>query len=81
MTLITLNRPKALNALCTPLILEMNRALDEAEVDENVGCVVLTGSEKAFAGECYCIMAGWTLLIIASMQLRDSWRGYQGDAE
>lgn len=47
--LITLNRPKALNALSTPLMLEINRALDEAENDVDVGAVVLTGSERAFA--------------------------------
>lgn len=49
-TLITFNRPKALNALCTPLILELNDALNVAEKDEEVGAVVLTGSAKAFAG-------------------------------
>lgn len=49
-SLITLNRPKALNALSTPLMIEINRALDEAENDEDIGAVVLTGSERAFAG-------------------------------
>ena len=49
-SLITLNRPKALNALSTPLMLEINRALDEAQNDEDIGVVVLTGSERAFAG-------------------------------
>lgn len=49
-TLITLNRPKALNALCTPLMIELNKALDEAQEDDEVGAVVLTGSKKAFAG-------------------------------
>lgn len=47
--LITLNRPKALNALNTELISEMNQALDELERDSEIGCIVLTGSEKAFA--------------------------------
>jgi enoyl-CoA hydratase len=46
---ITLNRPKALNALCAGLIEEMGRALDDMEADEAIGCIVLTGSEKAFA--------------------------------
>ena len=50
MSLITLNRPKALNALSTPLILELNEALADAERDESVGALVLTGSERAFAG-------------------------------
>ncbi|NHC03229.1 enoyl-CoA hydratase [Acinetobacter sp. 187] len=47
--LITLNRPKALNALNTELITELNLALDELEKDASIGCIVLTGSEKAFA--------------------------------
>ncbi|MBP5858052.1 enoyl-CoA hydratase [Marivibrio halodurans] len=47
--LITLNRPKALNALCAQLIEELGHALDEIEADEEIGAVVITGSEKAFA--------------------------------
>ncbi len=47
--LITLNRPKALNALCAALIDEMARALDALEADDAIGCIVLTGSDKAFA--------------------------------
>ncbi|MGF1527719.1 MAG: enoyl-CoA hydratase, partial [Candidatus Competibacterales bacterium] len=47
--LITLNRPKALNALCAQLIDELGRALDDLESDAGVRCIVLTGSEKAFA--------------------------------
>jgi len=46
---IQLNRPKALNALCTPLILELNHALREFQADKAIGAIVLTGSEKAFA--------------------------------
>ena len=46
---ITLNRPRALNALSGPLMDELGRALDEFEADDGIGCVVLTGSEKAFA--------------------------------
>lgn len=46
---ITLNRPKALNALCADLIAEMGRALDAMEADDAIGAIVLTGSEKAFA--------------------------------
>jgi hypothetical protein len=48
--LITLNRPKALNALSTPLFAELNQALEEADAEESVGAIVLTGSDKAFAG-------------------------------
>jgi enoyl-CoA hydratase len=47
--LITLNRPQALNALCNALIAELGQALDDMEADDAIGCVVLTGSEKAFA--------------------------------
>ncbi len=47
--LITLNRPKALNALSPELMREMAVALDAFESDENIGCIVLTGGEKAFA--------------------------------
>ncbi|XP_059139626.1 enoyl-CoA hydratase, mitochondrial-like isoform X1 [Physella acuta] len=47
--LIQLHRPKALNALCDALIAELSTVLDEAEADKNVGAIVLTGSEKAFA--------------------------------
>lgn len=47
--LITLNRPKALNALNARLIDELNHALDAVEADVSVGCIVLTGSDKAFA--------------------------------
>ncbi|KAJ7128938.1 enoyl-CoA hydratase [Mycena crocata] len=47
--LITLNRPKALNALSTPLFNELNQALLDVDADDAVGAIVLTGSEKAFA--------------------------------
>ena len=46
---ITLNRPQALNALNGKLIAEVNKALDGFEKDKSIGCVVITGSEKAFA--------------------------------
>ncbi|CAN6640588.1 hypothetical protein TRVA0_018S01068 [Trichomonascus vanleenenianus] len=46
---VTLNRPKALNALCTPLIVELNHALESANGDDEIGAIVITGSEKAFA--------------------------------
>lgn len=46
---ITLNRPKALNALNAALIDELGRALDGFERNPAIGCIVLTGSERAFA--------------------------------
>jgi enoyl-CoA hydratase len=47
--LITLNRPKALNALSEGLVADVTAALDDFEGDDGIGAVVLTGSEKAFA--------------------------------
>ena len=47
--LITLNRPKALNALNDTLMDEVGAALAAFEADEAIGCMVITGSEKAFA--------------------------------
>lgn len=47
--LITLNRPTALNALNAQLIAELNLALDQFEKDPQIGCMVITGSAKAFA--------------------------------
>ena len=46
---ITLNRPKALNALCAALIDDLASALDDLENDDAIGCILITGSEKAFA--------------------------------
>lgn len=46
---IRLNRPKALNALNDALIGELNAALDAFEADDAIGCILITGSEKAFA--------------------------------
>ena len=47
--LVRLNRPQALNALNAELIDELNQALDAFEADADLGCLVLTGSDKAFA--------------------------------
>ena len=46
---ITLDRPKALNALNAELIVELNAALVDLEADNAIGVIVITGSEKAFA--------------------------------
>ena len=48
-TLIKLNRPKALNALNSELLGELAEALKAAEENDKVHCIVITGSEKAFA--------------------------------
>ncbi|PWY84666.1 ClpP/crotonase [Aspergillus sclerotioniger CBS 115572] len=47
--LITLNRPKALNALSSPLFEELNDALTTYDTDKDIGAIIITGSEKAFA--------------------------------
>jgi len=47
--IVTLNRPKAMNALNSQLAREIGQALHAADADPAIGCVVLTGSEKAFA--------------------------------
>ena len=47
--LVRLNRPKALNALSSALMDELNAALDDFEADEKIGAIVITGSDKAFA--------------------------------
>jgi enoyl-CoA hydratase len=46
---VTLNRPQALNALSPELMRELASALDTFEGDDNIGCMVVTGSDKAFA--------------------------------
>jgi enoyl-CoA hydratase len=46
---LTLNRPKALNALNDALMDELGAALQRFDADETIGCMVITGSEKAFA--------------------------------
>ena len=47
--LIRLHRPEALNALSSPLFKDLQHAADAFDNDDNVGCIVLTGSTKAFA--------------------------------
>ena len=46
---IRFHRPQALNALNGALVEELNAALDAFETDDNIGCILITGSEKAFA--------------------------------
>lgn len=46
---ITLNRPKQLNALNTELMIELGTALKAFDADPLIGCMILTGNEKAFA--------------------------------
>jgi len=66
--LITLNRPKQLNALNDTLMDELGAALKAFDADAGVGCIVITGSEKAFA-------AGADISAMAKMTLKDSYGG------
>ena len=62
-TLIRLNRPKALNALSPDLTRELADALDKLESDDDVAAVVLTGSDKAFAaGADIKVMKDWSYM-------------------
>ena len=61
--LITLNRPKALNALNDALMDELGAALKEFDADDGIGAIVITGSEKAFAaGADIGTMANYTFM-------------------
>ena len=66
--LITLNRPKALNALNDALMDELGLALKAFDADEQIGVVVVTGSEKAFA-------AGADIGMMASYTYMDVYKG------
>ncbi|MGC9561783.1 MAG: enoyl-CoA hydratase [Brachymonas sp.] len=58
---ITLYRPQALNALNDQLMTELGQALQAFEADDKIGCMVITGSEKAFAaGADITAMAGYS---------------------
>ena len=61
--LITLNRPKALNALNDELMTELGDALSRLDADEGIGAMVITGSDKAFAaGADIGAMKDWTYM-------------------
>lgn len=66
--LITLNRPKALNALNDALVDEMGHALDAFESDDTIGAIIITGSEKAFA-------AGADIGAMANFSYMDAYLG------
>ncbi|SAL76500.1 enoyl-CoA hydratase [Caballeronia telluris] len=65
---ITLNRPKALNALNDALMDELGAALKQFDTDDDIGAIVLTGSEKAFA-------AGADIGMMASYSYMDVYKG------
>jgi enoyl-CoA hydratase len=64
---ITLNRPEVLNALNDQLMDELGDALLKFDADDNIGCIIVTGSEKAFA-------AGADIASMAKRSLQDVYR-------
>lgn len=66
--IITLNRPKQLNALNDPLMTELGQALQAFDADASIGCMIITGSEKAFA-------AGADIGGMASYSFADVYKG------
>ena len=66
--IVTLNRPKQLNALNDQLMDELANALKAFELDENIGCMIITGSEKAFA-------AGADIGAMAKYSFADVYKG------
>jgi enoyl-CoA hydratase len=66
--IVTLNRPKALNALNDALMTELGAALQAFDADEAIGCIVITGSERAFA-------AGADIGAMARFSFVDAYKG------
>ena len=66
--IITLNRPKQLNALNDQLMDELGAALKAFDADDNIGCMIITGSEKAFA-------AGADIGAMAKFTFADAYKG------
>jgi enoyl-CoA hydratase len=66
--IITLNRPKQLNALNDQLMDELGAALKAFDADEKIGCMIITGSEKAFA-------AGADIGAMATYSFADVYKG------
>lgn len=66
--LVRLNRPKVLNALNDQLMTELGHALSAFDADDNIGAMVVTGSEKAFA-------AGADIAAMATYSYMDVYKG------
>jgi enoyl-CoA hydratase len=73
--LVTLNRPRSLNALSDELMDELGAALLALDADESIGAIVLTGSDKAFAaGADIAAMADWSYMdVYLSDYLTRNW--------
>jgi enoyl-CoA hydratase len=75
--LVQLNRPKALNALCDGLFLELNQVLQTADKNDSVRAIVITGNERAFAGRFFFLYASVKCVLNDSFFY--SWCRYQGN--
>ncbi len=75
MASITLNRPKALNALTLPMIRALREAFDRCAADPEVGCILLTGEGKAF-----CAGGDVKSVMIAAKDEQPPARGALADA-
>jgi enoyl-CoA hydratase len=74
--LITLHRPEALNAINGKLVAEVNEALADFEADEAIGCLVLTGSDRAFAaGADIKEMSGRSFVDVVKTDFIAPWEG------
>jgi enoyl-CoA hydratase len=73
--LVTLNRPKQLNALNDRLMDELGAALRAFDADDGIGAIVITGNEKAFAaGADIAAMAGWSYMdVFRSEYITRNW--------
>ena len=71
--IIRFNRPAALNALNAALVEELNAAIEAFEADANIGCLLITGSEKAFAALANETMASAAIpIMVLRMELSPS---------
>lgn len=72
--IIQINRPKALNALNSPTMQELTGTLRAFDTDDNIGCIVITGSQKAFsAGADIKQMAQASAVDMLRMEFVDYW--------
>lgn len=77
--LIRLNRPEALNALRSELMEELAEALEAFDADKKIGCIVITGSEKAFAaGADIKQMSDATAVSMLENQMIERWQRIRG---
>jgi enoyl-CoA hydratase len=74
--IVQINRPKAMNALNSPTMIEINQALSAFDQDTGIGCMVLTGNERAFAaGADIKQMADATVVEQLNSSFIDLWDG------